>query len=86
MFSVPGRITLIGNQRIQIFQYETSSAAKSKAQTISPQGDKIGSGIVDWIGIPHFYRLGNLIVLYVGSNNDVTKALTEVLGNQFAGG
>ena len=55
------------------------------AKTISLQGDKVGNGIVDWIDIPHFYRLGNMIVIYIGSNIDVSKALTGVMGNQFAG-
>lgn len=35
--------------------------------------------------IPHFYKAGRIIVLYVGSDETVLGLLEEILGSQFAG-
>ena len=40
---------------------------------------------VGWAAPPHWYRKGNEIAVYVGTSPDVTDALTEVAGPQFAG-
>jgi hypothetical protein len=34
---------------------------------------------------PHFYRCKSTIVLYLGTNAQVTQALTEFCGAEFAG-
>lgn len=41
--------------------------------------------MVDWIAPPHFYKKGQLIVLYAGVNISVIHILEASLGSQFAG-
>ena len=69
---------------IQLFEYEDADAALSDAKRIGPEGSPEGTHI-DWLGPPHFFRSGRIIVLYVGRDDAVVKLLTELLDPQFAG-
>lgn len=53
-----------------------------------PCGDQMCIRIlhVDWIALPHLFRSGRVIVLYVGGDAETLLALRAVLGEQFAGG
>jgi hypothetical protein len=42
--------------------------------------------MITWIEPPHFFRKERVLVLYIGSDATVLKALHDVLGPQFAGG
>lgn len=79
------RIGLDG-QEIQVFEFETEADAASSSEAISPDGGSVGTSMVTWISTPHFYRSGKLIVIYVGVDEDVIKALEGILGDQIAGG
>ncbi len=41
--------------------------------------------VVDWVNQPHFYRCLSTIVLYLGDKIQITQALTEFCGSEFAG-
>ena len=41
---------------------------------------------VEWKSIPHFYLYNNLIIQYIGTDRDILNLLTNLCGNQFAGG
>jgi len=45
----------------------------------------VGTTKPHWIGAPHFYKKEKLLVLYIGDNDGVLKALEGALGRQFAG-
>ncbi len=68
-----------------MFDYASSAAATSDASKVSAAGTPIGTTQITWIAPPRFYRKEQLIVLYVGSNADVLRALEAVLGKPFAG-
>lgn len=84
-FSVSGRILIVGSEQLQIFEYRKKRTVETEASPISPSGSPVGTTMVTWVGPPHFYKSGNLIVLYVGENPGVIKALENALGRQFAG-
>jgi hypothetical protein len=74
---------------------ETKSAQRGKrlrdpyqtdAELVSPDGSSVGTSMVTWIGTPHFYREGKLIVIYVGGSEGVLSVLEAVMGSQFANG
>lgn len=48
-------------------------------------GSSIGTSIVSWVGPPHFFQTGRIIVLYVGNNQEVIELLGKVVGPQMAG-
>lgn len=53
--------------------------------TVSEDGTEIGTSIIRWIDVPHFYTKGKIIVLYLGQNPEITNLLESLLGAQFAG-
>jgi len=88
-----GHIVKIQGEQIQVYEYATASDVDTQASHISPDGSTFtvksltgtSGSAVDWVGPPHFYKQGRVIVLYVGKNSTVTQTLTKVLGRQFAG-
>ena len=84
-FSAKGRALVVNGEQVQVFEYAKASAAGREAGLVDPSGSGVGTSQVTWTGPPHFYKGGRLIVLYVGSNRSVIKALEGALGPQFAG-
>ena len=84
-FPVSGRLMEVHGEDVQVFQFADAAEVKAQAARVSPTGTAIGATKVQWIGPPHFYRTDRLLVLYVGDNERVLKALEKVLGPQFAG-
>ena len=70
---------------IQVFQYSNAAAAEAQAAQVSLDGSAVGTTKLHWVGPPHFYKKGKLLVLYIGDTDKVLKALEAVLGRQFAG-
>jgi hypothetical protein len=84
-FSVSGRIIKVNGQDVQVFEYPDAASADAEAAAVSPDGSSVGTTMMTWMAAPHFYKSGRVIVLYVGSDVSVIKALLVVLGPQFAG-
>ena len=75
----------VSGEDVQVFQYFHAAAADAQAALVSPDGSAIGASKIHWVGPPHFYRKGRLLVVYVGDHDNVLKALEAVLSRQFAG-
>jgi hypothetical protein len=84
-FAVPGKVIKVLGEDVQVFQYAHETEAEAQAAQVSPDGSTVGTTKVHWMAPPHFYKRGTLVVVYVGDNTKVLKALEEVLGQQFAG-
>lgn len=84
-FSVPGQVITVNGEQVQVYEYVNEDDANADAARISPDGGTVGNTMVDWIAPPHFYKKGQLIVLYVGTNTSVMKILEMTLGSQVAG-
>lgn len=84
-FSVKGTVIKVRGEDVQVFQYSDAAAADTQAALVSLDGSAVGTTKLHWVGSPHFYRKGKLLVLYVGDNDQVLKALQAVLGRQVAG-
>jgi hypothetical protein len=84
-FSVEGRIIKIDNEDIQVFEYPDKSKADSDIVLISADGSTIGTNMITWVSDPHFYRTDKLLILYIGTNEEIIELLNEGLGPQFAG-
>lgn len=69
---------------IQVYEYADAGAAAADAAQIGPDGNP-RTAIIEWIAPPHFFRIGRVIVLYVGNDPAVLDALPHLLGPQFAG-
>ena len=84
-FTVPGQTIKINGQDLQVFVYDTAQAMESEAAQISPDASTIGTNMPSWMSDPHFYKLGNMLVLYVGQDQKLLDILSVILGSQFAG-
>ena len=84
-FSVKGKVLRVRDEHVQVFEYPAAAAAQAEAGRVSANGMTVGTTKVHWLGPPHFYQRGKLLVLYVGENREVQKALEAALGPQFAG-
>lgn len=84
-FSVNGKMLKVRGEDVQVFEYSDATAAEAQAALVSPSGSAVGTTKIHWVGPPHFFKKGRLIVLYVGDNDKVLNALEAVLGRQFAG-
>jgi hypothetical protein len=84
-FTPEGRAFTVAGENVQVFRYASAQAAEAEARQVNAEGTAVGTSTAMWVGPPHFYRQGKLIVLYVGDNEALLKALSSVLGPQFAG-
>ncbi len=83
--SVTGTMIKLQGEDVQIFQYSSANEMEAQAALISPDGTAVGTRKIHWIGSPHFFKQGRILVLYVGNDKKVENALEAVLGRQFAG-
>ena len=84
-FTPEGYILKVNGADVQDFEYESEEAMEGEAAQVAPDGGSIGTTMVTWVDVPHFYKAGRIIVLYVGSDAEVLSLLESVLGPQFAG-
>ena len=83
--SIIGKMIKLYDEDVQVFQYSSAAEMEAQAAPISRDGMAVGTRKIFWVGPPHFFKQGRLLVLYVGDNDKVLKALEAVLGRQFAG-
>ena len=84
-FTVRATRLMVGSEAVNVFEYATAALAAGDAAKVAPSGSPIGTSQVSWISPPRFYRKDRLIVLYVGTDLTVARALESVLGKPFAG-
>ena len=86
IFSVEGNTIKVNGADVQVFEYESSEQMELESSQIAPDGGSNATTMITWMDTPHFYKAGNLIVLYVGQDETVLSLLEKALGTQFAGG
>jgi len=84
-FEVSAQAVQVNTGTVSVFEYGDAAAARRDAAKVSPDGSTIGTTSILWIGPPHFYRDGRLMVIYAGDALAVLQPLEAVLGAQFAG-
>ncbi|MCA9899351.1 MAG: hypothetical protein KC433_14260 [Anaerolineales bacterium] len=85
-FEPEGQVIQVDGQEVQLFAFPNEAEAATAAATIDASGSTVGTTMLSWLATPHFFKSGNLIVLYVGDTEAVIAALQGVLGSQIAGG
>lgn len=84
-FTVPFRVISVGGIVLQVYEFDSESNMVSARKMVSSDGTEIGTSIIKWIDVPHFYSQGKIIVQYIGHNPEMLNILESLLGNQFAG-
>ncbi len=80
-----GQTYIVDDAELQVYQFDDEAAAEAAAGTISADGGMINDVSVRWAGPPHFYRLGDTIVLYIGDDAATLERLGGTFGAPFAG-
>jgi hypothetical protein len=79
----------VEGEELRVFEFENADLAAAAADRVSPDGyaytTSNGGGSVSWVAPPHFFRSGRTIVLYLGQQKPILRALSELLGREFAG-
>lgn len=75
--SVAGQSIMINGEEVQIFTYASAEDLEAQASQLAREDDPEDE--------PHFYKLGNMLVRYIGSDTLVRDLLEDVLGAQAAG-
>ena len=84
-FTPEASILKINDADVQVFEYGSAEEMEKEALEVSPDGGSIGTSMLMWVDVPHFYKSGRIIVLYVGSDATVLNLLEATMGQQFAG-
>lgn len=85
-FSAEVQVVKVNEADLQVFEFENAEAMEKEASQVAPDGGSIGTSMAYWTGVPHFYKSGRIIVLYVGGDQSVLGLLNKIIGSQFAGG
>jgi hypothetical protein len=84
-FPVEAQVIDVDGEQVQVFEFTNETDQQEAADLIEANGFIIGNAALDWIGQPNFWAQGNLIVLYVGENQDLIDQLTGLLGEPLTG-
>ena len=85
LFSVSGIELIASGEQILAFEFATAQEAIEQAALVSEDGYGIGMKYINWIATPQFFKNGNMIVVYDGSQSLVTSTLVAAMGERFAG-
>jgi hypothetical protein len=84
-FTVPATVYQLRGGELQVYEFPNEERAAREAETVSADGSSVGTSKVFWMAPPHCFRAGALLVLYLGSDEQVLDILRAKLGPQFAG-
>lgn len=89
------KIINIGDEELYVYIYDNNEKMEKDALNIdgsgfvycgtSADGKTAAATKGGWISDPHFYKKGNIIVQYVGINEEIICDLKDIFGEQFAG-
>ena len=89
VFGFKSAIIMVNGEQIQVWDFGPTGKALVAANGVSEDGYSIaiggGASMYNWIAQPHFYLVGNAIVLYLGDDADLIETLDTVAGQKFAG-
>ena len=85
VLSGTGYELVVDGEIVQAFQYVDMSSATTVASSLD-SGKSSNWNEADWNGTPHFYQVRNVILLYVGDNQDIITKIETAFGPPFAGG
>ncbi len=80
-----GQTYIVDDAEFQVYQFEDEAAAETAAGTVSSDGGMINDISMRWAGTPHFYRMGDSIIFYVGDDAAALERLNGSFGTPFAG-
>lgn len=74
------------DKQLSIYRYDTAVDARKDANNLNKDGYSTNVAHIDWVSTPHFFLYDNLILQYIGTDETILTILTDLCGEQFAGG
>ena len=84
-FSVGGASVKVRETDILVFEYDSTETMEADASLVASDGSSIGTTMVTWVSTPHFFKVGRIIVVYIGDDAETLAQLQSLLGAQFSG-
>lgn len=81
-FRVPARTMQVEGHDLRIYEYADEASRQCDSDTIGMGGWSVNVTPVEWIGTPHFWLRGRVIVLYLGDNAEFIGLVTDAVGPQ----
>ncbi|MFH1103770.1 MAG: hypothetical protein V1757_02320 [Actinomycetota bacterium] len=79
-FSVDARKLAANGHELRVYEYADTSSRERDSSTILADGWSVNGTQVEWIGAPHFWIRGRVIVLYLGSDAEAIAMITAAMG------
>ena len=80
-FNVKGERLSVNGAEIQAFSFPDKKSREAISGLISADGATIGTYSINWVSPPTFWAKDNLIVLYLGTDQEVIGLLSRILGS-----
>jgi hypothetical protein len=82
-----GYVYTVNGEQMTVYVFADSGAARAAASEVKDGGSEIVRGgplggtalMVDWVAPPHFYRVGEVIAIYVGAKSQTLAVLRRVI-------
>jgi hypothetical protein len=84
LIPVDGQTLMANDEQIQIFEFADEASRSEVSDQISVDGYNIGGTMVNWIDSPTIWASGQLIVIYLGTNESNIGTLSTILDNPIA--
>ena len=89
VLNAPEVTICLDREPLRVFEYTSERNRSAASAGIDPTGSTIrGAGgkisMVEWVGPPHFYARGRIIVLYLGASTKPTTQLAKILGKSLS--
>ncbi len=81
------QLLCVNNTQVRVYEYDSHASRAAVSDTISTDGSHVGNTaspnsttIVEWIGPPHFFTNGRIVVLVLQDDTPLLQTLTQILG------
>ncbi|MBU1225594.1 MAG: hypothetical protein KJ698_00080 [Actinobacteria bacterium] len=81
-FSIQANYLTVDGHELWVYEYPDTTTRESEASTIAMRGWSVNNTPVEWLGNPHYWLKGRVIVLYLGDDAGVIKGVTSAVGPQ----
>ncbi len=78
-FSVARQLITVDGSEVAVYEYADTTARTAEEATIAMDGWSVNGTPVEWIGPPHYWSRGRVIVLYLGDDPTTINLLTAAL-------
>ena len=81
-FDAPKFEVKIGEDKVSAYDYEEIITLDKDLSDISENGLVVGGTKISWIKAPHYYKKGELLIIYDGDSKKIITSLDEIFKSE----